>query len=251
MLDARPAAAPTIGGRAASASRLTPSLRVRGPQGGSMRRIATAMLVALAAGAALAEEPARPPGPPAPTPPASKPPAIRLVHLRDGMRASAPKGDLARVGETDMGKAAASVGVDLSEPGHPLIAHRYAQGRLFYVFYKSTDDAFGDRPYLIQRIKKTERRWAGPEAPPEEKVTYQVEVFKVMAGRLETPDQHYGSFGLGESQRREVVKEYEIGHGEIPGRVEGLGWPYADDRRYALEQAYQPEVGLHDKVVFR
>jgi hypothetical protein len=132
-------------------------------------------------------------------------PALRLVHLDDGIR-----GDLEK---SPIFKHARSAGVDLRRWREPLLVHCYRNGRLFYLFYKTTENALADRPYLIQRIRKTERAWPMPGAKPEVRVTYQVEVFKTFAGALKRADQHYGSFGLRDYARREIVKEYEIGFG--------------------------------------
>lgn len=178
-------------------------------------------------------------------------PRIRLVPLRDGFRTIAPDGDMARLGETGTFKEALEAGVDLARPPHPIVAWRFAGKRLYYVFYKTTENALGDRPYLIQRIRKVERAWKTPEAPPEEKVTWQVEVFKIRGGELKSPDQHFGSFGLNGNHRREIVKEYEIGFGEVPGMCEGRSWPFDPDTLFRMLQAYQEDEGIFPQVKFR
>ena len=175
---------------------------------------------------------------------------MRLVPLRDGLRDIAPKRDLSKVAEIDEGKLAAAVGVDLLKNDNPLLAANYAKGRLFYLFYKTTENAFGDRPWLIQRIKKTERTWGPDATKPEEKVTWQVEVFKLMTGALKRPDQHHGSFPLRDGKRREILKEYEIGFGELPGKAVGTAWPFRADRLFEMVQPYQEEPGEFPKVVF-
>jgi hypothetical protein len=164
----------------------------------------------------------------------------------------APEGDLARLGETEVGRLAVKDGVDLLDAADPLLVAKRRGDRVFYVFWKTTANAFADRTYLIQRIKKIERRWAkAGEEKPEEKVTYQVEVFKVLGGRLKRPDQHHGSFGLAGAERREIVKEYEIGFGEIPGVCEGTVWPFEETSLFRLVQPYQEEVGVHPAVKFQ
>jgi hypothetical protein len=176
---------------------------------------------------------------------------FRLVHLRDGLRETVPEGDLARLAETDAGREAKQVDVDLLHPPNPLVAWKLTGGRLYYVFHKTIDGAFADRPYVIQRIKKTERTWRGDaSAAPEEKVTYLVEVMKLFAGGLKRSDQHYGAYSLRDARRREVVKEYEIGFGEIPGTCEGTRWPFADNRLYELLQPYQDAVGQYATAKF-
>lgn len=177
-------------------------------------------------------------------------PEIRLVHLLDGLRPEAPDDDPARIAETKTAKDATRYGIDLTKPPHPLLAHAARNGRVWYVFYKVTENAFADRPYVIQRIRKIERSWASPDATPEEKVTYQVEVFKTLAGTLKRADQHFGDFGMQGLYRREIVKEYEIGFGEVPGVCEGTAWPFAADSLFRMLQPYGPERGLFGKVAF-
>ena len=181
---------------------------------------------------------------------AQRPPALRLVPLLDGLRSDAPAGDLARLAETTIAKEATKVGIDLAQPKHPLVVAAFAKGRLFYAFYKATEEAFGERPWVLQRIRKVERTWTTPGAPPDEKVTWQVEAFKTQAGSLKSADQHFGSFALRDAHRREVVKEYEIGFGEIPGRAMGTTWPFEASTLFHVLQAYRDEPGLYDDVAF-
>lgn len=189
-------------------------------------------------------------------PAASKPAAelspgyLRLVHLTDGLRSASPKQDLRKLEQSSIYKTARKAGLDLREPPHELIAYSYEGNRLFYVFYKVLEGLVSDRPYVIQRIRKTVRNWTSPDEPPEEVVTYQVETFKTLAGSLKRADQHFGSFGLRALHKREIVKEYEIGIGTIPGDAEGTSWPYEQGKLYRLNQAYQPEAGIHDAVRF-
>ncbi len=185
-----------------------------------------------------------------PQPAKAAPLALRLVPVLDGLRNDAPGDDLARLGETTIAKEAAKVGLDLQHPSHPLVVARYDKGRLFYVFYKVTEEAFGPRPWVLQRIRKVERTWATADAPPQEKVTWQVEAFKTQAGELKGTDQHFGSFALRDAHRREIVKEYEIGFGEIPGTAAGPAWPFAADRLFHMLQAYGEQPGLHEQVKF-
>lgn len=169
---------------------------------------------------------------------------LRLQPLLDGRRSEATK-------EDPVGAEAAKVGLDLSKPDNPVVAAKFADGRLFYVFYKVTEEAFGDRAWVIQRIRKVERTWAtADDARPAEKVTWQVEAFKTIGGTLKGGDQHFGSFALRGAHRREVVKEYEIGFGEVPGQAEGAAWPFDIEKRYHLLQAYGEDASLHDKVTF-
>ena len=175
---------------------------------------------------------------------------MRLQPLLDGLREDAPKGDLSAVATTTIGKEAAKVGLDLTKPKNPLVAMAYRDGRLFYVFYKVTDEAFGERAWMLQRIRKIERTWATADAAPEEKVTWQVEAFKTNGGSLKGSDEHFGSFALRTAHRREIVKEYEIGFGELAGKAEGAGWPFAMDTLFHMLQPYGDDATLHDRVKF-
>ena len=140
-----------------------------------MRRLAAALLVLLILGAARADDVAT----------GFTPPRLRLVHVVDCLRSQPKNRSLRRTKETKIYKLAKAAGVDLEDPSHPLAVVSYQDGRLFYVFYKIGEGAVGDRPYLIQRIKKTERTWATPDqAEPDVRTTYQVEVFKTFAGAL-------------------------------------------------------------------
>jgi hypothetical protein len=198
-----------------------------------MRRIPSSLLLLIAL--AGAEEPV---------------PRIRLVPLRDGFREIAPDGDMGRLGETKTFKEALEDGLDLARPPNPIVAWRWTGKRLYYIFYKTTENALGDRPYVIQRIRKVERAWKTADSPPEEKVTWQVEVFKTRGGVLKGLDQHFGSYGLNGNRRREIVKEYEIGFGEIPGACEGRPWPFDPDTLFKMLQAYQEEEEIFGRVQF-
>jgi hypothetical protein len=181
---------------------------------------------------------------------APAPPTLRLVPVLDGLRDDAPGGQFARLGETAFGKEAAKVGIDLAAPAHPLVVAAYQENRLFYLFYKATEEAFGERPWVLQRIRKVERTWRTADGKPDEKITWQVEAFKTQAGSLKSPDQHFGSFALRDAHRREIVKEYEIGFGEIPGQAAGATWPFAADKLFHMLQPYGEDRALYDKVVF-
>ncbi|MHC4224338.1 MAG: hypothetical protein ACYSX0_09110 [Planctomycetota bacterium] len=170
-------------------------------------------------------------------------PRLRLVEIRNGLGPGKPEAQLVRY--------ARGVGLDVTEPEHPLVIHGFRDGRLFYVFYKTVENAFGDRPYLIQKIRRTERTWrSADDEKPSVKVTYQVEVFKTVAGRLKRADRHYGRYSLRELHRREVVKEYEIGFGEVPGACEGSRWPFDSGKLFVCIQPFGTAVGLFEKVRF-
>lgn len=174
---------------------------------------------------------------------------LRLVPVLDGLLEDA-KGELAAIPDSDVGKEAAKVGLDLTKPSNPYVAHAWKDGRLVYVFYKTPEEAFGDRAWMLQRIRKIERTWKTADAEPEEKVTYQVEAFKTIGGSLKSADQHYGSFSLRGVHRREIVKEYEIGFGEVPGTAAGAAWPFDNKRLFHMLQAYDGDTALFERVKF-
>lgn len=190
--------------------------------------------------------------PAAAKPPASKtpPPVLRIVQLSDGLRSIAPKRDMLKLPSTKEHKLAKAVGLELLAPDHHIVAHRFTGDRLFYIFFKSVDDVVGPKLWILQRIKKVVREWATPDSEPKETTTYQVEVFKVKAGRQKRPDRHHGSFGLRTWHRREIVKHYEIGYAEIPGVVEGDAWPLDDKILFKYLYRYGPEAKMYDAVRF-
>ncbi|MHC4860875.1 MAG: hypothetical protein ACYTDY_12390, partial [Planctomycetota bacterium] len=119
---------------------------------------------------------------------------LRPIPVEEGFRDVVGTEKLAK---SDLQKHARKVGIDLTkEPENPFVVQGMRDGRIFYVFYKTVENAFGGGPYLIQRIRRTERNWATLDAEPEVKVTYQVEVFKTLAGQLKRADQHYGYYVL-------------------------------------------------------
>ncbi len=174
---------------------------------------------------------------------------LRLVPLLDGLLEDT-KGDVAAIATSDVGKEAAKVGLDLAKPPNPYAVAAYKEGRLFYVFYKTTEEAFGDRAWVLQRIKKIERTWKTADAEPEEKVTFQVEAFKTIGGSMKGSDQHYGGYSLRGAHRREVVKEYEVGFGEVPGTAAGAAWPFDRKRLFHMLQPYEGDSSLYDRVKF-
>jgi hypothetical protein len=173
---------------------------------------------------------------------------LRLVPLADGPA----ERDAGTDGGNDIFRLAGSVQLDLRAPPHPLVAWECAGGRLFYLFYKTVEEAFGDRPYLIQRIRKTVREYTAPDdAHPRTTITCQVEAFRTIGGTLKRPDEHFARITLKDAYRIEVLKEYEIGFGEIPGVCTGTRWPGPEGKLYWMLQPYAPDPGLYDKVRFR
>jgi hypothetical protein len=142
-------------------------------------------------------------------------------------------------------------GVDLRRPDHPLLVQCYSGGRLFYVFYKTVEQASGSKRYLIQRIRKIERYYTSPDdQAPEIRETFLVEAFKLHGGALKRADQHFASYGIDGYYKREVVKEYEIGYAEIEGVASGDEWPFGADVLYEPIQDYQEDRTLYDRVKF-
>lgn len=170
---------------------------------------------------------------------------LRLVPVQQGMA-----GDR-RGPEPEIVTKARKLGIDMANPSHPLLVHSFKDGRLFHAFYKTVEQAHGPQSYLIQRIRKTERFYATPNDPnPRTQVTFLVEVFKLRDGALKKPDQHYGSYGLSQYHKREIVKEYEVGFGQIPNIAQGAAWPFERNVLYKSIQDYGPDRTLYDRVQF-
>ncbi len=170
---------------------------------------------------------------------------LRLVPIRQGI--SEDK----RQAEAEIVTKARNVGIDLRDPSHPLLVHSYKDGRLFYVFYKTMGRASGPRSYLIQRIRKVERFYASPgDAKPRTQETFLVEAFKLREGSMKKADQHYGSYGISSYHKREVVKEYEIGFGQIDNIASGARWPFERSVLYKRIQDYSPDRTIYDRVTF-
>lgn len=172
---------------------------------------------------------------------------LRMVPISHGLAYNAKNGDYK---QTKIYELAKTYSVNLSRPSHPLIAHRLQDQRLFSVFYTTLDNALGDRPYVIQRVKKTETFVDLEGNPRTPHVKYLVEVFKTNAGAIKGLDQHYGGHALGRNQSREIVKELEIGYGEIPNFCEGKTWPFEQGKLYKLLQNYGGDESMYESVRF-
>ena len=173
---------------------------------------------------------------------------LGLVPIR---RALWEEGLPGRTKDTPLRKAAEASGIDIGAPEHPLLIQSFQNGRLFYVFYNEAHNAFGDRAYLIQRIRKIEKNWVGAEdMPAETKETFSVEVMKILGGRTKRVDRHFASYGLGTFDRREVTKEFEIGFGKIEGVATGRAWPFEANILYKELQDYDTDRALYDKVEY-
>lgn len=176
---------------------------------------------------------------------------IRLVPITQGNVESSFGGDPTRFQQTACYRAARHAGVDIESPDHPLIVHSHRDQRLYYLFYNAVDHSPADPPWLIQRVKKTIRNYRTPDdTEPETQITYLVEVLKTRLGSSIRPDQHFGSFGLHGSYKREIIKEIETGVGEIPGVATGRPWPFRKDTLFRQLQDYAGERGLYDRVKY-
>lgn len=177
-------------------------------------------------------------------------PHIHLVALKDGLVSAAPGRDLAKLHDEGMGKIAKGLGIDLTEVDDPFVAFQYKAGRLFYVFYKNISGPAGDRPWAIQRIKRTEKNWRSLDEEPEVTTTYMVEVFKLQYGKLKRPDQHYGKYSIREFAKREIIKECEIGFGEIGEALKGSAWPLPANKLYKQVLPYGTDRAMYNEVAF-
>jgi hypothetical protein len=167
---------------------------------------------------------------------------LRLVPIKQGISEDR---------EARRVKQAAELGIDLEHPEHPLLVHSYRNGRLFYVFFKTVEQAEGAQAYLLQRIRKVERFYTSArDRNPKTQVTYLVEAFKLRDVGLKKADEHYASYGLSNWYKRDVVKEYEIGFGEIENIATGDAWPFESRILYKAVQPYGPDRTLYDRVQF-
>jgi hypothetical protein len=175
---------------------------------------------------------------------------LRLVPIRQGNRESSFGDDPARFQATPLSRAAQLAEADIEPPSHPLFVHSVKKGRLFYLFYNDVDNAVG-KQYLVQRIKKTIRNYSSAgDTSPQTRTTFLVEVSKVRRGGTIKPDQHFGVYHLGSFFRRHIVKQIEVGVGNIPGTVEGDTWPFERRRLFKKIQDYSPDPDVYDSVEY-
>lgn len=175
--------------------------------------------------------------------------ALDIVAIERGNREASFGDDPQKFAATAVYKAAQKSGIDLQRPEHPLLVFRYDAGRLFYLFYNDVTNV-PDGRYLIQRVKRTTVNYS-PDGRSTTEVAYLVEAFKSAAGRSKRPDQHFGSYSLQGHERREIIKEFEVGLGEIPAVAEGEGWPFESGKLYRSIQPYGGEAGHYDRVTYQ
>ena len=179
---------------------------------------------------------------------------LRLIPIVQGNRDSSFGEEPERFRQTPVYQAAQKSGVDIADPDDPLVICRFKNRRLFYLFYNLamnvpglTDEA--GEPYLIQRIKRTVTDFS-PGGEPSVKVDHSVEVMKTKGGRMKRTDQHFGSFGIYEFQKRRIVKEFEVGVGEIEGIAKPGAWPFDAKLLFKRIQPYQKESAAYEKCRF-
>ena len=177
---------------------------------------------------------------------------VRAVPFMEGVRESVnPGGTPATLVKRATYKAALKYGIDLRHaPGDSVVAHAWRNGRLFYLFYKTLERAYGKRTWIVQRVHRIERNWKHGEKDPQVRETYLVEAFKLYLGKQKRPDQHKGDYGHQGFARREIVKTYEIGFADVADGAEGNAWPFRKALLFKKLQPYQQDRGLFDKVAF-
>jgi hypothetical protein len=107
---------------------------------------------------------------------------LALFPIQAGFHQCAFGSDRQAAKQTDVWKAASSIGIDLPMDADPLVHLAYSDGRLFYLFYNvaSVDD-FGC-PYLVQRIHKRVTDYAASD-DAKSNDTFLVEEFKCLGGQ--------------------------------------------------------------------
>jgi len=174
---------------------------------------------------------------------------LRLVEITEGNRLSSFGDQPKKFAALPMVQAAGRLGLDLTDPAHPYLVHRFRDQRCFYLFYNNVANVpAGD--YLIQRIKKTDTI---VDADGKESVrsSYLVEALKPKGGALFRPDQHFGYYRLREAKRRTITKVFEVGIGSVPGRAAEGAWPFEAGILFKQLQPYQAKPGLYDVVKFK
>ena len=131
--------------------------------------------------------------------------------------------------------------------------HSFKNGELFFIFSTNVDNVYSSRKYLIQRIRKETREYfPAADRDPVINVTYLVEAFKLLDGKFKGKggDIHCGNYALGNLYKREIIKDYEIGFGEIVNIAVGEEWPFGNHILYKEIHDYQPDRKIYDRVKF-
>lgn len=196
---------------------------------------------------------------------AAKPLEVRAVPIEIGNRISSFGDDPARFAKTPVARAAQRAQVAIAPPAHQALAHGYNDLRLFYLFYNDVANVPANR-YLVQRIQRTKKTLDADGEVLAKETHFQVEAFKSLNGRIKRPDQHFGSYGLGNAHRRVITKVYEVGLADAAqlgkdaqkqadetnpdGTNEATEWPFEDRVLFQLIQPYSKEKQVFDKVDF-
>jgi hypothetical protein len=149
-------------------------------------------------------------------------------------------------------ESARASGPDFSEGSVlPNAVAALGNGHLFYGLFNTFNDPESARAYAIQRIRKTVRNYRFNGDPrPAVSVQYLVEVFKMRGGVLKREDLHHGTYPMSGFFKREVLKELEVGTGEVPAQATGDAWPFEPTVLYRLLQDYSNTSALYDSVRF-
>ena len=174
--------------------------------------------------------------------------ALQLIPLSDVFAANPSHLD---PDNSDLARAARRARTDLRDPRHSTIHSHRGDGKVFYVFFNTIESIPEEHEYVVQRIKKTERRWNDAGVVTETRTTYLVEVFKTRDEALKRPDMHYGLFHLRDHERFEVLKEFEIGTATIDDLAEDSEWPFSSRILYKLVHDYQEDRAVYDRVRFQ
>jgi hypothetical protein len=127
----------------------------------------------------------------------------------------------------------------------------FGKGSFFYALFDTFKDTESSRLYAIQRVRKTTRGYrSASDTRPLTSVEYLVEIFKLRDGEFKRADMHHGTYPMGGFYKREVLKELEIGIGEIPGTATGDAWPFDPATLYKLVQDYSVKREIYDSVHF-
>ncbi|MGK5084917.1 hypothetical protein WDW37_16640 [Bdellovibrionota bacterium FG-1] len=160
-------------------------------------------------------------------------PSVRALLANESAKVSGP--DFSATSPTALPDAAAAFGNNL----------------LFYAFFNTYRDPESVRAYAIQRIRKTATSYRSvTDSHPVVSIEYLVEVFKTRNGALKRADVHHGTYPISGFFKRTVVKELEVGTGEIPLIAVGNTWPFEPNILYKLVQDYSANRAAYDSVRF-
>jgi N-acetylneuraminic acid mutarotase len=195
---------------------------------------------------------------------AARPLVVRAVPIESGNRISSFGGEPERFAKTPVARAAQRARVAIAPPAHQALAHGYNDSRLFYLFYNDVANVPPNR-YLVQRIQRTKKTLGVDGEVLAEETHFQVEAFKSLNGRIKRPDQHFGSYGLGNAHRRMITKEYEVGLADVAHlgkdaqkQADGTTpdepanattkWPFENRLLFQLIQPYSKEKQVFENV---